>query len=84
MITATSAEVERNFRLWRDRAQQQPVSVTRNGRPKVVILAAEEYQRLKRRDRQALRVEELDDATLAALAATEPPAEAAQYDHEVT
>jgi hypothetical protein len=49
-----------------------------------VLISVEEYRRLKRRDRLALRVGMLDDATLAALAATEPPEEAALYDHEAS
>lgn len=82
-MTATAADVQRNFGHWQDKALQHPVTVTRNGRPKVVILSIDEYQRLKRRDRQALRVEELSEGDLAAIAATEPPAEAAQYDREI-
>lgn len=84
MLTATSAEMQRDFALWRDRARQQPVGIVQNGRPEVIMLSAEEYQRLKRRDREALRVEELDDATLSAIAAAEPPAEASRHDAEVT
>jgi PHD/YefM family antitoxin component YafN of YafNO toxin-antitoxin module len=82
MLTATAAEVQRDFATWQERALIQPVEVTKGGQPLTVIVSAEEYQRLKRRDQQALRVEELDDRTLAALALAEPPDEAAQYDHE--
>ena len=39
---------------------------------------------VKRRDRQALAVEELSDAEIEAISRAEPPAEAAQYDHELT
>lgn len=83
MLTATAAEIQRNFGHWQDKALQQPVRVTRNGRPKVVILSVEEYQRLRRRDRQALRIEELSRDELAAIATAEPPAEAVEYDGEV-
>jgi prevent-host-death family protein len=82
MLTVTAAEVQRDFATWQKRALTQPVGVTKGGRPLTVIVSAEEYERLKRRDQQALRVEELDDSTLAALASTEPPDEAASYDHE--
>ncbi len=50
---------------------KQPVSITRNGRERLIVLAVEEYQRLKRRDREVLRVGDLSDADLAAIAATE-------------
>lgn len=84
MLTATAAEMQRDFGLWRDRARQEPVGIGQDGRPEVIMLSAEEYQRLKRRDREALRVEELDEATLSAIAAAEPPAEASRHDAEVT
>ena len=82
MLIAMIAEVQSDFAAWQARAQTQPVAVTEAGEACTVILSAEEYRRLKRRDRQALRVEELDDDVLAALAASEPPEEAAAYDHE--
>ena len=41
-------------------------------------------ERLKSRNRQALAVEELSDAEIDAISLAEPPAGAAQYDHELT
>ena len=73
MLTATIAEIASDFPAWQARAQSQPVEVVQEGQATAIILSAEEYRRLKRRDRQALLVEELDDVTLAALAATPPP-----------
>lgn len=58
--------------------------VTSHGRDDVVLLSAEEYQRLRSLDRQALHVSELSDEELAALESVEIPAEAARYDHEMT
>ena len=49
-----------------------------------VILSVDEYERLKRRDRHALAVEELSDAEIEAIRDAEPPAEAAKHDCEVT
>jgi hypothetical protein len=43
------------------------LSITRNGRDRIVVLSAEEYQRLKRRDRAVFRTEDLTDAELQAL-----------------
>ena len=43
----------------------------------------DEHERLKRRDRQALVVEELSDAEIEAIRRAEPAAEAAHYDHEL-
>jgi hypothetical protein len=53
-----------------------------DGQPSTVLISVEKYRRLKRRDHQALRIEMLDDATLAALATTKPPNEAALHDYE--
>ena len=44
----------------------------------------DEYQSRKRRERIALAAEELSDAEVDAISRAEPPAEAAQYDHEMT
>ncbi len=76
--TATSADVQRNFSLWQDRALRHPIGITRNGRPRLVLLSIEEYERLKRRDRQVLSIDDFTDEDLAAIAAAKVPAE---YDH---
>ena len=49
-----------------------------------MVVQSGEYERLKRRDRQALAMEELSAAEIEAISRAEPPAEAARYDHEVT
>jgi len=82
MVTATATDVEKHFRQWQDRALREPVTVTRDGEPEIMLLSIEEYRRLKRRDREALRVEELDEQTLAAIAASEPPEVAEQFNDE--
>jgi prevent-host-death family protein len=82
MVTVSTAEAQRDFPVWQLRARREAVAVTTNGQPGTVLISVEEYRRLKRRDRQALRVEMLDDAELAALAMTKAPEEAALYDHE--
>lgn len=71
MITA--AEVQKNFGRFQDKAMVTPVTVTKYGRPTVVILAAAEYERLKKLDRQALAVEELSDRDIAAIKAARIP-----------
>ena len=84
MVTITSAELRRQFTRWRELAQKEPVSVTHNGRQSVVVLSAEEFQRLKALDtRQALYAWELPADLAAALETAEPPAFTAQHDHEL-
>lgn len=84
MQRITSREFQRNFGRCQDEALREPLAITRNGRDRLVILSVDEYERLKRRDRQALAVEELSDAEIEAIRQAEPPTEAAQYDHELT
>ncbi len=44
----TAAEITRNFGMWQDRAGQAPLVVTHHGRPRVVMIAAEDYELLSR------------------------------------
>ena len=83
METTTSAEFQRKIGHYQDRALVEPVMVTRNGRERVVLLSADEFKRLKRRDREAVRVEDLAEADLKAIQAAEVPAEYAHLDAEL-
>jgi prevent-host-death family protein len=83
MIVAAS-EFQRNIGVYQDRALTEPVIVTRNGRERTVLLSAEEFRRLKQRDREVLAVEDLSDGDLAAIAAAKVPAEYDHLDAELT
>ena len=83
MLKIPSAEFQKNIGRYQDIALTEPVLVTRNGRERTVLISAGEYQRLKRRDREVLSIYDLSEQDIAALEKMEPPAEAAQYDHEV-
>lgn len=78
MMIVPAAEFQRNIGAYQDRALTEPVFVTRNGRERTVLLSVDEYRRLKRRDREALAVEQLSDADLDAIAAARVPTE---FDH---
>ncbi len=82
MRRVSSTEFQKKIGLYQDMAMAEPVAITRNGRDKNVLLSAEEYDRLARRDRKVLRVEELSAEELEAIARAAPPAEAASFDHE--
>jgi len=84
MQRVTSREFQRNFDRFQDEALLSPISITRNGTERLVLLSVDEFERLKQRDRQALAVEELSDAEIEAIRTAEPPAEAARYDDELT
>jgi len=59
-------QVQRNWGDVSDRALRDPVVITAKDRPRHVLMAYDEYQRLKARDRRAYRIEDLPD-DLAAL-----------------
>ena len=84
MQRVTSRDFQRNFGRFQDEALRAPLSITRNGRERLVLLSVEEYARLKRRDREALFVEELSETEIEAIRRAEPSTDAAQYDHELT
>jgi prevent-host-death family protein len=83
MIKVSAAEFQRNIGRYQDVALTEPVAITRNGQERTVLISVDEYQRLKRRDRQALRLEDFTDEDLAALEATRAPEAAKAFDHEV-
>ena len=83
MITVTAAEFQRHFGRYQDEALTQPVAITRNGREHLVMLSANEYRRLKRRDREVVRAGNLSDADLEAIAKTEMDPRHAHLDEEL-
>jgi prevent-host-death family protein len=46
MQITTSAEFHRRIGHYQDRALVEPIMVTRNGRARVVLISADEYERL--------------------------------------
>lgn len=83
MAKVTSAQFMKTPGLYQDQAQREPVVITKHNREHTVLLSAEEYHRLKRRDREVFRVGELSDTDIAAIAAAEPPEEANEFDQEL-
>jgi len=83
MLTITSAEFQRHFGRYQDEALTQAVSITRNGRERVVLISTEEYQRLKRGTRQAIRAEDLSTQDLAAIEQAEMPKGYESLDNEM-
>lgn len=83
MIKVTSADFQRNIGRYQDMALTQPVAVTRNGRERTIIISAEEYHRLKRRDRQVMGLEDFSDADLTQLEVTRSPESAKAFNSEL-
>jgi prevent-host-death family protein len=54
-VVTTAGDLVRQFSHYSDVALARPVVVTKNGRPRNVLISVEEYERLKRLDQQAFR-----------------------------
>jgi prevent-host-death family protein len=69
--TVTAAEVSKNFGAYQDAAVREPVIITKNGRPRTVLMAYEDFLRLSKRDRRIQRTVDLTDVEIAAVEASE-------------
>ncbi|RWB68876.1 type II toxin-antitoxin system Phd/YefM family antitoxin [Mesorhizobium sp.] len=69
--TVTAAEVSKNFGAYQDAAVREPVVITKNGRPRTVLMAYEDFLRLSKRDRRVQRTVDLSEAEIAAIEASE-------------
>jgi len=77
------ADLQKHSRSVADRALTEPVTITRNGRDRLVLMSVEEYDRLKRRDRRVVRLDDFTDGEMALIARAEVPAEYACLDGEL-
>ena len=59
IIRVTAAEFQRAFGQLSDKATHRPVAITKHGRDHLVLLSADEYARLVRRDRRVFATGEL-------------------------
>ena len=70
----TASEFQNAFGALSDQARYQPVVITKHGRDSLVVIPVEEWERLKRRDRQVGLTADLSDEWVeAARAAPAPP-----------
>ncbi|WP_376706173.1 type II toxin-antitoxin system Phd/YefM family antitoxin (plasmid) [Mesorhizobium sp. ISC25] len=69
--TVTAAAVSKNFGAYQDAAVRDPVIITKNGRPRTVLLAYEDFIRLSKRDRRVELTTELSADEIAAVEAAE-------------
>lgn len=72
LLTVPAKEVASKFGYYTDEAMLHPVGIQRHGVTRVVMLSLKEYERLLRRDRQVLRVKDLDDDDIEAIRTAEP------------
>ncbi len=82
-MRVTTAEFIKGYGALADKAMSGPVTITKNGRDRLVLISIEEYERLRRRDRRVLLAEDVAEADLALIAQAEVPAEQAHLDAEL-
>jgi PHD/YefM family antitoxin component YafN of YafNO toxin-antitoxin module len=73
----------KNYHALTDKAQSEPIVITEGGRDRLVVLSAEEYERLKRRDRRVVKLEDFTEEEMALIARSEPSREDAHLDAEL-
>lgn len=84
MVTVPAALFYRKWGRYREVAQREAVAITSHGRESLVLVSAEEYNRLKALDsREALHVSQLTAGELRALGTVRAPNEAKAFDHEL-
>ena len=69
--TVSASEVQKNFGLWHDRAMKEPVRITKHGRESAFLISAEAFHELWASFRKATRVEDLSEAEMAMIMASE-------------
>jgi len=82
-VTVSAAEFHRNVGLYQHIALTKPVTITKNGREQTVLLSAQEYARLKRRDRRVIAAGELSDRQVGAIRNARIPDRFADLDKEI-
>lgn len=79
----TSTEFGKEIGRHQDAALSQPVVVTKEGRDRTVMISAEEYRRLKCRDREVLGLDDFTGADIEAVRRAQPSPESAAFNDEV-
>ena len=82
-ITISSGDFLKSYGRITEAAMREPVSITSHGRERLVLLSAQEYRRLKQKDRASLYPWEMSEADIEALEASEAPASSKSFDHEL-
>lgn len=77
-VTVSAAEFQRNIGRYQDIALTKAVAITKNGRERTFLISAEEYHRLKRRDRRVILAGDFTDEDIKAVEQAEMDP---KYDH---
>lgn len=82
MARVTSGEFTREFERYRVMAHREPVVISNHGRDDVVLIAAEDYARLRRYEQKAFHVTQLPRDVVNELGTVPVPQAASKFDDE--
>ena len=83
LTKVTASEFQQAFGMLSDKARHEPVVITKHGRDSLVVMAAEEWARLKRRDRRVGLAAELPEEWVEAVRRAKVPDEFARLDTDL-
>lgn len=66
-LSVTAGDMVRQFSHYSDLSLAQPIIVTKNGRPRNVLISYDEFERLVSRDQQAFKAADTPDRFLAGI-----------------
>jgi prevent-host-death family protein len=79
----TASEFQQAFDALSDKARREPVVITENGRDSLVVISADEWERLRRGDRRVGLTAELDAQWIEAVSAAAVSDDYAHFDTEL-
>lgn len=79
-----AAAVSKNFGAYQDDALREPVIITKNGRPRTVLIAYDDYVRLSKFERRVDLTTDLGDEEIDAVERAEMEAGLEHLDSELT
>ncbi len=79
----TASEFQQAFGALSDKARHEPVVITKHGRDSLVVMSAQEWERLKRRDRRVGLTTDLPEEWADAVRHAKVPEEFAALDAEL-
>ncbi len=82
-MKVSTAEFIKNYGTLADKALTEPLTITKNGRDRFVLVEAGEFERLKRRDRKVVRLEDFTPAEMDLIANAPLPEGLAHLDAEL-
>ena len=82
-MRVTTADFIKHYSTLADRALAEPVTITKHGRDRLVVVSVAEYERLKRRDRRVISPADLTDDEVTLIAQAEAPAGYGHLDDEL-